>query len=264
MVVNFTSMTLGERGVLAESRLQICHSKLNRQLRSDLTVSRTDAHCRLSAWRLRNSRRPAKTQPALDRTEHSSESVHMPTTLPLQPTLWRTCRVLANRTRLEMFRLLVQEPGQKVCAVARRLGRPRSLTSEYLRALEARGLLTARRVGRCVEYRLSCATNGSASACLVTALRALFQRETTAVEVVFRLATAFTHPRRVEIFRVLQNGPHSLGQLRAKTRISAWALVRHLRKLEARDFITQQGGLYAAVDCTHGIQKELARLAREK
>ena len=61
----------------------------------------------------------------------------------LRPTLWRTCRVLANPTRLKMFSLLLQQPGQTVSAVAEHLSQPLSLTSEYLRALEARGFLRA-------------------------------------------------------------------------------------------------------------------------
>src|SRR2546425_418512 len=135
-----------------------------------------------------------------------------------------------------MFGLLLQRPGQTVSAVAERLGQPLSLTSEYLRALEARGLRRARRVGRRVEYRSSPSPGAEPAAGLVSALRKTFQQETQPVETVFRLATAFTHPRRIESFRALQNGPRTLGHLRAATRLSSWALVRHLRKLEARGF----------------------------
>jgi hypothetical protein len=35
-----------------------------------------------------------------------------------QPTLWRTCRVLANRKRLQTLALLIQQPNQTVSTVA--------------------------------------------------------------------------------------------------------------------------------------------------
>ena len=54
---------------------------------------------------------------------------HMTNAHPLQPTLWRTCRVIANRTRLQILALLLRQPGQTVSAVAAHLGRPLSLTS---------------------------------------------------------------------------------------------------------------------------------------
>ena len=63
----------------------------------------------------------------------------------LQPTLWRTCRVLANRTRLRMFHLLLHQPGQTVSAIAERLGLTVPVASQNLRALEARGLLALSR-----------------------------------------------------------------------------------------------------------------------
>ncbi|MBM3889971.1 MAG: helix-turn-helix transcriptional regulator, partial [Verrucomicrobia bacterium] len=73
---------------------------------------------------------------------------HMTPPQPLRPTLWRTCRVIANPTRLKIFALLAEQPGQTVSGVADRLKLPLSEASESLRALEARGLLTARREGR--------------------------------------------------------------------------------------------------------------------
>ena len=138
---------------------------------------------------------------------------------------------------------------------------PWALTSLYLLALEARGLLSPRRVGRLVSYRPGAATGPSTAAGLVAALRASFQREAEPIGTIFRLATAFTHPRRIELFRLLQTGPRTLGQLRAAAHISGWALLRHLKKLEARGFITQREGLYAVADQPDGLGRELARQA---
>ncbi|MEK7686379.1 MAG: helix-turn-helix domain-containing protein [Verrucomicrobiota bacterium] len=185
----------------------------------------------------------------------------MLTTLPVQPTLWRTCRAIANRTRLQIFGLLVRQPGQTVSAVAARLRQPLSVASAYLRTLEARGLLTARRVGRRVEYRPSPVTGGGPAQGLVVALRLAFQHESQPVQTIFRLATAFTHPRRVEIFRGLLAAPQTLEQMHIASGISGRALRRHLRKLEARGLVTCRQGMYAVADCPGAFGRELARLA---
>ena len=187
----------------------------------------------------------------------------MPTAFLLQPTLWRTCRAIANRTRLRMFGLLVRKPGQTVSSVAQHLRQPLPVASQYLRALEARGLLMARRTGRRVEYRPNSTTSPSNSAALVEALRKTYQREIHPVETIFRLATAFTHPRRVEIFRALMAGPRTMQQVHAVTHISAWALGRHLRKLESRGFVISRDGIYAVAHRPDSLGRMLARIAAE-
>jgi DNA-binding MarR family transcriptional regulator len=162
-----------------------------------------------------------------------------------------------------MFNLLLQTPGQTVSAVAQHLRLPLSLTSEYLRALEARGLLQARRLGRWVEYRLPVSPDGQPAARLVSALRKTFQQEAQPVETIFKSVTAFTHPRRLDIFRLLQTGPRRVGQIRAATGLSRRALLRHLTKLKARGFVSRRRGLYAVVKRRDRLGAELARLAAE-
>jgi DNA-binding transcriptional ArsR family regulator len=149
-----------------------------------------------------------------------------------QPTLWRTCRVLANRKRLQTLALLIRQPSQTVSAVAKRMRLSMPAASQYLRALEARGLLTCRRVGRRVEYRLSAATTENSAGDILIALRSVFRRKAQPVEALFKLATALTHPRRIEVFRAVKNGADSFSKLQTATHISARSLSRHLAKLE--------------------------------
>ncbi len=156
---------------------------------------------------------------------------------PMQPTLWRTCRALANRRRLEMLRLLMRYPGLTVSAVSRRLHLSLPVTSSYLRALEARGLLTVQRNGRWVKYSPGSTVTSSLTAGLIAAIQATFEGDPHALPHVFKLATAFTHPTRILIIQILRTQPHSLAQLQARTHLSRWALLRHVRKLEARGFI---------------------------
>ena len=61
---------------------------------------------------------------------------------------------LAQRTRLEAFRLLVRHgpEGLPVSAIAERLGVNMSTLSRHLAALERAGLVTARRERRCICY----------------------------------------------------------------------------------------------------------------
>ena len=133
--------------------------------------------------------------------------------------------------------------------------------SQYLRALEARGLLTCRRVGLRVEYRPSATTTGGAAGAILTALRVVFRRRAQPLEVLFKLATAFTHPRRIEVFRAVKDGADSFDKLQTATRISGRALSRHLAKLEARGFVKSEMEVYAVMNQAHPFGRVLARLA---
>jgi DNA-binding transcriptional ArsR family regulator len=165
--------------------------------------------------------------------------------------------VVANRTRLNIFGLLVREGAQTVSAVAERLNLTLPVASQSLRALEARGFLISRRIGRRVEYRLSHAPANL----LVASMRGEFRRDSHAVETIFRLATAFTHPRRVEVFRALAGAGRTLEQLQASTRIPRRALRRHLAKLELRGFILRQKGACHLVERMDGLGRAIASLA---
>jgi DNA-binding transcriptional ArsR family regulator len=176
-----------------------------------------------------------------------------------QPTLWRTCRVLANRKRLQTLALLIRQPNQTVSAIAERMSLSVPTASRYLRALEARGLLTCRRVGRRVEYRPSAGTSEGAAE-IVKALRLVFRRRAQPIEAIFKLATAFTHPRRIEVFRALTNGADSLAKLQAATHMPARALSRHLAKLEARGFAKNDMAQYVATIQSHPFARVLASL----
>jgi len=192
---------------------------------------------------------------------HTLQSVRMTAPPSRRQSLWRTCRVLANRNRLRMFGLLLKEPDQTVSKVASRLGLPLSVTSQYLRALEARGFLTVRREGRWVYYRPASAQAAGSAEPLMEALRQVFQRTANPVDQVFKLATAFTHQRRIEVLRALSAGARTLVELRAGTRISRDALGRHVAKLKARGFVATEGESVAAVKHGDGLGRALAQMA---
>jgi len=189
------------------------------------------------------------------------QSLNMTSTDSPLPTLWRTCRVIANRKRLQIFGCLVRQPDQTVSAIARRLQLPLPVASQYLRALEARRLLTARRVGCRVYYRVSASEAPPAIQPLVSALRRAFQRSPNPVESIFKLATAFTHPRRVAIYQALERGARTTEELQASLRMSRLAAVRHLAKLQARKFAKARDDAYVAVAAQGEVARALSRLA---
>lgn len=178
----------------------------------------------------------------------------------LRPTLWRTCRVLANRGRLRALRTLLEFPDQPVSVVAKKLSVSVTLTSQYLRALNARGLLSVRRVGRWVYYRPSPDKTIPDAKALLEAIRREFGAEKKPIETIFRSATAFTHPRREEIFRAFHGQALTLPQLREKIGISTKALRRHLRKLQAREFLVAEGEIYRCVEPESHVGKALLKI----
>ena len=181
----------------------------------------------------------------------------------LRPTLWRTCRVLANRNRLRIFHSLLQQPDQTVSAIANRFDLSLSVASESLRLLESRSLLTVRRSGKYVKYRVVPASRDNPKSRLSAELRAIFRERTStkATEGIFQLVTAFTHPRRIEIFRALWVRPRTFDQVQSATGMSAPALSRHVGKLEARRFLECRDGLYTVVRRVDPLRRELMRVA---
>ena len=178
------------------------------------------------------------------------------------PTLWRTCRVLANDTRLRLFAQLLRKQPQSVSRLAELVTVTLPVASQSLRALESRGLLRVRRVRRRVEYRIPSAAEAGAMGGLVEALQACLGRENMTIEQVIKLATAFTHPSRIEIYRSLKSGQKSQVQIQAPLRLSIPALSRHLAKLVARGYVTLDDvGIYSIVRHPHWIGRVLADLA---
>ncbi|MBI2195416.1 MAG: helix-turn-helix domain-containing protein [Planctomycetes bacterium] len=148
---------------------------------------------------------------------------------------------------MQALRCLVEAPDQPVSAVAKKLSISITLASQHLRALNARGLLTARRSGRWVYYRPTADETIPEAQLLLGAIRRELATGKRSIRAIFRLATAFTHPRREEIFRALYGQALTVRQLNKNTEISIRALRRHLRKLESRGLLVSENGVYRCV-----------------
>jgi DNA-binding transcriptional ArsR family regulator len=163
----------------------------------------------------------------------------------LNPTLWRTCRILAGATRVRMLRLVMASPGLTVTEMAGRLRIGLSRASQELRRLNSRGLLAATRAGSEVRYRLSPDPQVADAGVLTAAIRAGLRASGVAPDAAFlRIASCFTHPRRLAIVRELLKGPRAVAVLRHGTGIPLRALKRHLVLMCTRGIVGRKDGVY--------------------
>ncbi|QBG47473.1 ArsR family transcriptional regulator [Verrucomicrobia bacterium S94] len=178
----------------------------------------------------------------------------------LHPSLWRTCRVLANEKRLYLLWRLFQAGESGVTHLGEAVGLTEPCTSVYLRALNARGLILPRRQKNFVLYRPQANPEVAGAERLLAALRSAYD-DYMPVPAVIRLVTAFTHDRRIAIVRELSRGALSELELSVKTGISPQALYRHLRKLEARNFVEKDHDELRLVAQNSELGRELLALA---
>ncbi|MEI8241919.1 MAG: ArsR family transcriptional regulator [bacterium] len=154
----------------------------------------------------------------------------------LAPTLWRTCRVLACPRRLEVLRCVIGKGSVCVKEVARICRMPENTATQYLRALQARGLLVASRQSRWVYYVPRADPSVQHAQLLLDAMRRdLAQRETCENSVA--ALTAFTHPRRIAIVRCLNSETMPVDQMAQVTGMSLPACYRHMAKLVSRGVV---------------------------
>lgn len=156
--------------------------------------------------------------------------------MSLTPSVWRTCRMLANERRLLLLANVIRRGPLTVSHAAHLAHVPESTATLGLRALQSRGLLTSVRDSRWVRYTASPDPLVShADSFLTMTSRAIAQGETPAVLV--KAFTAFTHPRRICIVQALATAPLTNAQISVCCEISPPALRRHLVKLSRRGVV---------------------------
>ena len=158
--------------------------------------------------------------------------------MPLAPTLWRTCRVLANPLRLACLRAVIDQPGSTVEQVARQANVALPVASLYLRHLQARGLIRPERVSRWVRYTAAADEAVAHAGPVLAAIGPALLQSRRPYAALLQILTAFTHPRRLAILRAMPEAETvSFAALRRDTGISVPALCRHLKKLERHGMI---------------------------
>ena len=182
----------------------------------------------------------------------------------LNPTLWRTCKMLAGQTRLRLLRLLIDGPGECVSALGKRVGIRPSAASQELRRIQSRGLLQAERHGVLLIYRPAADPQVSSAAPLLKAIQAAcadFPPERDGDMAV--IAAGLSHERRIRIVRALLGGSLAVSELQSAVRIPDHPFHAHLATLLDSGFVTRsQNRLHFAVP-DHPLAKALAKLLRQ-
>lgn len=162
------------------------------------------------------------------------------------PTVWRTCRALMNERRLACLVIVLKSPGLSVGKVADNAGVPENQASINLRALQSRGLLSARRDGRWIRYYPEADPLVRHAAKVLNAIRReLSDRDKLELVKLKETLRAFTHSRRLTILKCLTlHSGLTVEGIVAKARISQPAVSRHMETLRHSGlvFTTKDGG----------------------
>jgi len=175
--------------------------------------------------------------------------------LGLKPTLWRTCRVLANEMRLDMLRYVISQQRTNVGDVARHFSISGSMASQYLRQLNSRGLIRREKVNAFVFYTPEANRSICSAGYLLAALETSLADHENDNDRLIRILTGFTHPHRLTIMKSIGTGSKTWSDLISSCKMTIPSARRHLNKLIDRGIVEAKGG--------NGI-KTIYRLAKTK
>ena len=154
----------------------------------------------------------------------------------LKPTLWRTARALANPYRLNLMRLVANAKGAKgVCELATEANLSVSATSTYLRALNARGLISVIRSGSFVYYGTGSDRSLPVAVAIQGAFRRLFAKKelpTNWQDILLPILNAYSNQRREAMVRSLSKySGISYLEFHDQSNLCETSFLRHLRIL---------------------------------
>ena len=182
----------------------------------------------------------------------------------LNPTLWRTCRILSGKTRMKLLRCLEEHPGQNVTQLAKAVGIGISDASQELRRIQSRGLLKAERRHTSLIYHFSADPQVASARPLLKALqKALAIKTPNANKRLCEIANSLGHVRRIEMLKALMKKPQTAYSLQKEIQISQACIRRHLQPLLKCGFIQQDKKLLRYFPPRHPLAKALIRLLPE-
>ena len=176
---------------------------------------------------------------------------------------WRICRSVSTESRLQLLWLLFETGELSVKELALGSGITESYASFQMKVLFSAGLLRFRRQNMRVIYRAEALTEDSLEAELLVALGQCCEKKVP-FESITRQITAYTHERRIEIVRLLIDGPLSFKKLIERSGMTSSALSRHLLKLEARKVVRWDGELYRIVHPKEPLGRTLLKIVSRK
>lgn len=159
------------------------------------------------------------------------------------PTLWKTCRIIANENRLQLLREIFELPRQDISTLAASIELSLGSTSNQLTLLCNEGFITPHRRGQRVLYDDVIPYAPIHIKNLQTALKKELLSGSSS-HAIYREATGLSHQRRIELIRRLSKTPQSMKQLIDETVMSYSALSRHLKKLVARGYVSYSAKQY--------------------
>ena len=169
----------------------------------------------------------------------------------LKPTLWRTARALANADRLNLMRLVANAKGAKdVSELAMDAGLPVPTASIYLRALNARGLISVIRSGSFVYYGTGSDRSLPVAVAIQGAFRRLFAKKELPddwQDILLPILNAYSNQRRELMVRILfEHSGISFLEFHKRSGLCETSFLRHLRILVNAGIISlDSNGLYS-------------------
>ena len=162
----------------------------------------------------------------------------------LRPTIWRTARALANDKRLNLLRLVAKSEGKvDVTRLAKEAKLPKPIASNYLRALNARGLISVVRVKAFVYYGTESDRSLPTAIAIQKAFARLFAQPSLSknwTRQLIPLFKGYAHPRREKIVKILhESQPISFEDLSQVSGIPKPSLLRHLYTLTSGGIVEQ-------------------------
>ena len=155
--------------------------------------------------------------------------------MPLQPSFWRTCRALKNRHRLDLLRDVFSFEGEfGVSAFGQRAGVSEPTASNYLRLLNARGLIGVRRERKFVYYNTERDRSLPKAISLQSAFIDYFKMDPKGdwQGPLIKLLKAYTHFNRIRAIRYLANVKSAtISQLKTHMGVCVRGVYHHIRIL---------------------------------
>lgn len=181
----------------------------------------------------------------------------------LNPTLWRTCRMLAGRKRVELLRQLHDLPGRNVTDLGQAVGIKRADASQELRRIQSRGLLKSKRCGLPLIYQMEADPQVSSAAPLLQAIQAALAATNPGQDArMCEIARGLAHERRIAILRILLTGPCTFADLSQQLHISPTSLADHLSVLLETNWISRKKDIIRWRPIRHPLAQTLLTLLR--
>ncbi len=176
----------------------------------------------------------------------------------LNPTLWRTCKMLAGHKRIQLLRQLYEHPGQNVTELGRAVGIKRSDASQELRRIQSRGLLKSERKGLPLLYRMEPDPQVSTAAPLLRAIQTALATFPSKRDIdMCVMANGLAHERRMTIVRLLIESPRSMADLQMQLHLAPFGLSQHVLTLVNSGFAEQKKALFLFQMPPHPLAKTL-------